>query len=76
MGTSLSPQYQQTSPNTEYATHSSKYAQMVASLSLYPQADPELLTNSLKALDFTSSSEGALEPVLPIKQLREPDTST
>jgi len=48
---------------------------MVVSPSLYPQADPEHLPNTSKALDFTISSEGALEPALPIKQPSKPDTS-
>ncbi|XP_038956234.2 mucin-17-like [Rattus norvegicus] len=75
MGTSLSPQDQPCSPTTQDAIHSSKYAERVVSLTLYPQAAPEHLPNTPKALDFTLSSEGALEPVLPIKQARKPDTS-
>ena len=43
--------------------------------SLYPQVDQEHLPITTNALDFTLSSEGALEPVLPIRQAREPDIS-
>jgi len=75
IGTSLSPQYQPSSPTTEDATHSSKYAHRVSSRSVYPQADPEHLPNTSKALDFTLSPEGALEDLLPTKQARNPDTS-
>jgi len=58
IGTSLSPQDLPSSPNTEDATYSSKYVQTVVSPCLYPQAEPEHLSNTSKALDYTLLLKG------------------
>jgi hypothetical protein len=76
MKTSLSPQEDQpSSPTTEDAIDSYLPGQRAVGPSPCPQMSSEYLPIVQKALDSTSSLKGPLEPVLPIKLARTPDTS-